>query len=149
MPTELIEKLGQFQDELEKLKKATDEIKDAGTVAKGSVELVEKTSEAFNNLLGPLSELIKTIEGIDFPRRFDELYRMLDAIERSVNSIGVQINNAKEEVKLKVETEVSESRKIFATEFEKQAKQLSLLKNLSFGLIIGIIACIIMIAMKS
>jgi ABC-type transporter Mla subunit MlaD len=148
MPSELIEKLGQFQDELEKLKKATDEIMDAGTVAKDSVELVEKTSEAFNNLLGPLNELIDRIKAVDFPRRFDELYRMLEAIERSVNSIGAQINNAKEEVKLKVETEGRDLKDLLRSELEKQAKQITFLKYINIVLVVSVLALLVLQIVK-
>jgi len=148
MPSELIEKLGQFQDELEKLKKATDEIMDAGTVAKDSVELVEKTSEAFNNLLGPLNELIDRIKAVDFPRRFDELYRMLEAIERSVNSIGAQINNAKEEVKNKVETEGRDLKDLLRSELEKQAKQITFLKYMNIVLVASVLALLVLQIVK-
>jgi len=148
MPTELMEKLGQFQDELEKLKKATDEIKDAGTFAKGSVELVEKTSEAFNDLLGPLNELIHRIEAIDFPRRFDELYRLLAAIENRLNFISDQINNAKEEVKNKVEKEGRDLKDLLRSELEKQAKQITFLKYMNIVLVASVLAILVLQIVK-
>lgn len=144
MPTELIEKLGQFQDELEKLKKATDEIKDAGAVAKGSVELVEKTTEVFNDLLRPLSELIKTIEGIDFPRRFDELYRLLSTIENRVNLISDQINSARDDVKLKIDNTMAETKKTLIADFEKQAQQIVFIKYLNIALILGVLGLFVL-----
>lgn len=70
MPPELIQKLGEFQDELEKLKTATKEIKEAGKVANESAELVEKVTDSFNELVTPLQNLINEIRAIDFPAKF-------------------------------------------------------------------------------
>ena len=47
MPTEISEKLGEFQDELSKLKTAVDEIEKAGKIADGCVSLVQEVSESF------------------------------------------------------------------------------------------------------
>lgn len=131
MPPELLQKLGEFQDELNKLNTATEEIKEAGKIAKGSSELSGKILKTFSEFIEPTSNLIDKIEKVDFPLRLDKLDVAITSINSGMNNLIQRIDSVEREIKDKIESKINDTNNIFYSVIEKQNSQIKKLTLLN------------------
>lgn len=148
MPPELIQKLGEFQDELEKLKTATKEIKEAGKVANESAELSEKILKSFGEFIEPTSKLIDKIEKVDFPIRLDKLDVAITSINSGMNNLIQRLDTVEREIKEKIESKITETHSIINSLIEKQNSEIKALKLYNLISIILMIILLIIILVK-
>lgn len=124
MPPELLEAIGQLQDELEKLKSAAEEIKRAGSFASESTIASQSVINTSKALLEPTQKLVDKIEKIDFPIRLDKL----DSAVTSIN-LGIQNTQARiESVEKNITTKLDTISKYVAETNNHQQAQLKLIK---------------------
>lgn len=148
MKAELSEKLGEFQDELGKLKTAVDEIEKAGKISSESISLVEKVTESFKKIVDPVQELIVKIEKIDFPRRFDELFRAILSINDSIANLKDSISNLRTELLIKIDNEHNETRNSFIALIEKQNSEIKLLKIVNISTLVLVLVLAVVVIVK-
>jgi len=152
-------------------KQLTKEIQESTKKINDSTELLSKSNSAFEkqikNLLSEYSglgdataALIRKIESVDFPKRFDKLDAIVSSINQGLQNTQTRIGDLERNIKddlqaktkdviLKVEStennlkqQIASLEKVTATLFEKQSKENKLLKILLFisiGLIVGLI----------
>ena len=152
-------------------KQLTKEIQESTKKINDATELLSKSNSTFEkqikNLLSEYSglgdataALIKKIESVDFPKRFDKLDAIVSSINQGLQNIQTRIGDLERNFKddlqaktkdviLKVEStennlkqQIASLEKATATLFEKQSKENKLLKILLFisiGLIVGLI----------
>ena len=152
-------------------KQLTKEIQESTKKINDATELLSKSNSAFEkqikNLLSEYSglgdataALIRKIESVDFPKRFDKLDAIVSSINQGLQNIQTRIGDLERNIKddlqaktkdviLKVESteknlnqQIASLEKATATLFEKQSKENKLLKILLFisiGLIVGLI----------
>lgn len=151
-------------------KQLTKEIQESTKKINDATELLSKSNSTFEkqikNLLSEYSELgnttatlIKKIESVDFPKRFDKLDATVSSINQGLQNTQTRIGDLERNIKddlqaktkdviLKVEStennlkqQIASLEKVTATLFEKQSKENKLLKILVFisiGLIVGL-----------
>ena len=152
-------------------KQLTKEIQESTKKINDATELLSKSNSTFEkqikNLLSEYSglgdataALIKKIESVDFPKRFDKLDTTVSSINQGLQNTQTRIGDLERNIKddlqaktkdviLKVESteknlnqQIASLEKATATLFEKQSKENKLLKILLFisiGLIVGLI----------
>ncbi|MCB0537199.1 MAG: hypothetical protein KDE33_06685 [Bacteroidetes bacterium] len=152
-------------------KQLTKEIQESTKKINDATELLSKSNSTFEkqikNLLSEYSglgdataALIKKIESVDFPKRFDKLDTTVSSINQGLQNTQTRIGDLERNFKddlqaktkdviLKVEStennlkqQIASLEKATATLFEKQSKENKLLKILLFisiGLIVGLI----------
>lgn len=148
MPPELLQKLGEFQDELEKLKTAADEIKDAGKVAKESSELSGKILKTFGEFIEPTSNLIDKIEKVDFPIRLDKLDVAITSINSGMNNLIQRTDTVEREIKDKIDSKTAEINNNINSLLEKQKSEIKTLKVFSVISIILMIILLVIVLVK-
>lgn len=148
----------------------TKEIQESTKKINDATELLSKSNSTFEkqikNLLSEYSglgnataALIKKIESVDFPIRFDKLDATVSSINQGLQNTQTRIGDLERNIKddlqaktkdviLKVEStennlkqQIASLEKVTATLFEKQSKENKLLKILVFisiGLIVGL-----------
>lgn len=99
MSENLVEQLGEFQTELEKLRNASYEITKAGKIANESVELTGRMLETFKGFVEPTNKLIEKVEKVDFPLRLEKLDIAVTSINSSLNTSIQRIDNIERELK--------------------------------------------------
>lgn len=151
-------------------KQLTKEIQESTKKINDATELLSKSNSTFEkqikNLLSEYSglgdataALIKKIESVDFPKRFDKLDATVSSINQGLQNTQTRIGDLERNFKddlqaktkdviLKVEStennlkqQIASLEKVTATLFEKQSKENKLLKILVFisiGLIVGL-----------
>lgn len=151
-------------------KQLTKEIQESTKKINDATELLSKSNSTFEkqikNLLSEYSglgnataALIKKIESVDFPKRFDKLDATVSSINQGLQNTQTRIGDLERNIKddlqaktkdviLKVEStennlkqQIASLEKVTATLFEKQSKENKLLKILVFisiGLIVGL-----------
>ena len=151
-------------------KQLTKEIQESTKKINDATELLSKSNSTFEkqikNLLSEYSELgnttatlIKKIESVDFPKRFDKLDATVSSINQGLQNTQTRTGDLERNFKddlqaktkdviLKVEStennlkqQIASLEKATATLFEKQSKENKLLKILVFisiGLIVGL-----------
>lgn len=152
-------------------KQLTKEIQESTKKINDATELLSKSNSTFEkqikNLLSEYSglgnataALIKKIDSVDFPKRFDKLDATVSSINQGLQNTQTRIGDLERNIKddlqaktkdviLKVEStennlkqQIASLEKVTATLFEKQSKENKLLKILVFisiGLIVGLI----------
>ena len=152
-------------------KQLTKEIQESTKKINDATELLAKSNSAFekqiNNLLSEYSglgdataALIRKIESVDFPKRFDKLDATVSSINQGLQNTQTRIGdlerNIKDDLQAKTKDVISKVdstesnlkqrldnfEKATASQFEKQSKENKLLKILLFvsiGLTVGLI----------
>lgn len=155
MPPELLQKLGEFQDELDKLRTATEEIKAAGKIANESSELSGKILKTFSSLIEPTSKLVEKIEKVDFPIRLDKLDVAITSINAGMNNLIQRTDSIEKEIKEKIENKIAETNNIVKSaiekqniEVEKQNAQIKFLKILSIITLVVLVVTLVFLIVK-
>lgn len=152
-------------------KQLTKEIQESTKKINDATELLSKSNSAFEKQIKYLlseysglgdatAALIKKIESVDFPKRFDKLDATVSSINQGLQNTQTRIGDLERNIKddlqaktkdviLKVESTESNLKqrienfeKVTASQFEKQSKESKLLKILLFvsiGLMVGLI----------
>lgn len=153
-------------------KQLTKEIQESTKKINDATELLSKSNSAFEKQIKYLlseysglgdatAALIKKIESVDFPKRFDKLDATVSSINQGLQNTQTRIGDLERNIKddlqtktkdviLKVESTESNLKqrienfeKVTASQFEKQSKESKLLKILLFVSIVLMVGLIV------
>jgi predicted nucleic acid-binding Zn-ribbon protein len=130
VPT-LNDALANLQQELQRLKSATEHIEQSKEVARETVKTATKVSSAAAALVQPTRALIGRLEQVDFPGRLDQIIARLGGIQNAVQQLQTQISGAERNLRSDLQAEISSIGQKVTTDIQGLADQIKEFKEAS------------------
>ena len=157
--------LGELEEELTKIKSASEMIDDAKETTKKTVnetkeimsELIEKTEKATDSaikeskklnkaaekLLNMVTTLMEKLDNVDFPTRLDKLDSTVSGINSGIQNILSRFDSIERNIKDEIQDKITASQKELENTIEIVENKLARAQKINLYLLLGILIIII------